>query len=172
MKTLWIALASILALVTSAYAHMETSSVEDMTNSMMTEQNASELGRLDCNKIPDSEFEELGDAVMERMVGNSELHEQMDAMMGGEGSASLAQMHTIMGKNWLGCDGFQGMMGGMMMPMMKMMGNYYPAYYTGYNTVLIFAIVGWALLILLIIIKVILTSTGKIKIVWVQKRKK
>lgn len=165
MKTLWIALASILALVTSAYAHMGTSSVEDMMNSMMDEQNVSELKKLDCNKIPESEFEELGDATMERIVGDSELHEQMDAMMGGEGSASLTQMHVIMGKNWLGCTSLQGMMGSSMMPMMmRMMGNYYPSYYTGYNAVLIFAILGWSLVIVLIVILVlILTSNIKIK---------
>ncbi len=169
MRTLWIALASILALVTSAYAHMETSSVEDMMNSMMNEQNASELGQLDCNKIPDSEFEELGDATMERMVGDSELHEQMDTMMGGEGSESLTQMHVTMGKNWLGCTSLQGMMGSNMMPMMmRMMGNYYPSYYTGYNAVLIFAVLGWVLSIVLIII-LVLILTGNIKI---RKRKK
>ncbi|MBI1978689.1 MAG: hypothetical protein HYS62_01350 [Candidatus Aenigmarchaeota archaeon] len=168
MKTLWIALASILALVTSAYAHMETSSVEDMMGSMMAEQNASELGQLDCSKIPDSEFEELGDATMERMVGGSELHEQMDTMMGGEGSASLTQMHIIMGKNWLSCTSLQGMMGSNMMPMMmRMMGNYYPSYYTGYNAALIFAILGWGLAAVLIVI-LVLILTGNIKI---KKRK-
>ncbi len=164
MKTLLITLASILALVTSAYAHMETSSVEDMMDSMMAEQNISGLEQLNCNKIPASEFEELGDAVMERMVGNSELHDQMDAMMGGEGSASLTQMHVAMGKNWLSCTSFQGMMGNNMMPMMmRMMGNYYPSYYTGYNTAFLFAILGWGLVIVLIVI-LVLILTGNINI--------
>lgn len=174
MKTVLLILAGILLLVNPVFAHMEEGSVEDMMSSMMGDQNISDVKQLECNKVSDSEFEELGNAVMNKMVGNSELHEQMDNMMGGEGSASLAQMHIIMGKNWMDCGtGFQGMMGSNMMPsMMRMMGGYYPAYYTSYNVVLVLAIAGWTLLILLIVMKLVLTSTGKMKIVWVQKRRK
>ncbi len=169
MKNLWMAsFVSILVLVSSTYANMASSSVEDMMDSMMMSQNVNDIKNLDCSKIPDSEFEELGDATMERMVGGSELHEQMDTMMGGEGSASLTQMHIIMGKNWLSCTSLQGMMGSNMMPMMmRMMGNYYPSYYTGYNAALIFAILGWGLAVVLIVI-LVLILTGNIKI---KKRK-
>ncbi len=165
MKTLWlVTFASMLMLTSSAYAHMEGSSVEDMMDSMMAGQNVSGLEQLDCDKVPKGEIEELGDSVMGRMVGSNMLHEQMDAMMGGEGSASLSQMHIIMGKNWLGCSESQGMMGTNMMPMMmRMMENYYPSYYTSYNNILILATVGWGLFVASFMI-LVLVFTGVIKI--------
>ena len=132
----------------------------------MAEKNVTSIDEIDCNKISDADFEELGDALMEKMAGSHELHEQMDVMMGGEGSESLRQMHITMGRNWLECD---GMTGSMMMPMMmRMMGNSYPAYYTSYNTLLGFTIVGWGLSAMLIILLVFVV-TGRIK---VQKRRK
>ncbi|MBI2547300.1 MAG: hypothetical protein HYW23_02530 [Candidatus Aenigmarchaeota archaeon] len=167
MKNAWmIIIVGILVLASSAYAHMGVSSVEDVMNSMMSLQNVNNTAQLDCNKIPDSEFTELGDAVMGRMVGNTELHEQMDNMMGGEGSASLNQMHLIMGRNWMGCNStnFQGMMGTYMMPgMMRVMGNYYPGYYNSYSTALIFAVIGWILFLFTLVI-LILVFAGQIKI--------
>ncbi|MEM5806079.1 MAG: hypothetical protein QW818_02280 [Candidatus Aenigmatarchaeota archaeon] len=165
MKKILITFASILFLVNFVYAHMEIESVDNIMNRMISNQNVSRASDLDCNKISEHEFEELGDAVMDRMVGNKELHEQMDVMMGGEGSESLRQMHITMGKNWLGCETvFQGMMGKYMIPMMtRMMGNYYPACYTSYNALLIFSAIGWILAIVLFVV-LILLFTGKVVI--------
>ena len=135
-----------------SFAHEEMQSPDEIINSMMSAQGAADVKQLDCTRITDEHLEILGDAIMEKMSGSHELHEQMDVMMGGEGSASLAQMHTAMGKNWLGCNILvqgmgPGMMGGanvnMMPMMMRMMGNYYPAYYNSFDTILIVAIVGW-----------------------------
>ncbi|MBI4010197.1 MAG: hypothetical protein HY361_03345 [Candidatus Aenigmarchaeota archaeon] len=150
-----------------AHGVEKVKSVEEVVNEIVAKQNMASIDEIDCNKISGADFEQLGDALMERMVGSHELHEQMDDMMGGEGSESLKQMHIAMGRNWLGCSGLQGMMG-MMPMMMRMMGNYYPAYYTGYNTLLGFSIVGWVLSAISIILLVFVV-TGKIK---VQKRRK
>ena len=159
-----------------AHAGEAEKSLDEVISEILGKQNVMSINKIDCTKVFDAEFEELGDTVMERMAGSHELHEQMDAMMGGEGSESLRQMHIVMGKNWLGCgtDGFEGMMGGgimsggmmnggMMPTMMRMMGNYYPAYYTSYNTVLAFGIAGWALFVVVLLL-LALVFTGKIKI--------
>ncbi len=145
--------AFIFVLATLAFAHMEEAikSPEEIVSEIISKQSVTSTSQIDCSKISDEEFEELGDALMEKMLGNHELHEQMDERMGGEGSESLKQMHIFMGMNWLGCTDSVGMGSGMMMPMMmRMMGNYYPAYYTGYDLTLIFTIIGWILLLVLL----------------------
>jgi len=78
---------------------------------------ATENTGIDASRVPDSLLEELGESVMEERLGNHQMHERMDDMMGGEGSASLAAMHRQMGYNFLrgGPGGMMpGMMGGMM----------------------------------------------------------
>ncbi len=115
---------------------------EQIVQEILAKQGASPAGSIDCSKVSEADFEELGDSLMGRMAGNEGLHEQMDEMMGGEGSASLKSMHILMARNWLGCQARYGMMGGMR-PMM--MGNYYPAYYSGYDTLLLIAVTGWIL---------------------------
>lgn len=129
MKNLWTVFIGILILVSPAYAHMGLS-VDDMMNSMMVSQNVNNISQLDCNKATDQELEELGDAVMDKMMNNEQLHEQMDNMMGGEGSASLQQMHVAMGKGWLNCGGSQMVM----MPMMQMMGMMGQGYFNSSNS--------------------------------------
>lgn len=163
----------------SALAAAETpKSVEEVLSGIMAKQDMGSASLIDCGKVSESDFEELGDAVMERMAGSSELHERMDAMMGGEGSESLKQMHVIMGRNWLGCGGsvgFGGIMGGGMMGfgagggmmplMMGMMGNYYPAYYAGYDAILAFGAFGWILFISLLIFTLAHLSHEKRRII-------
>ena len=119
-KHLWMSV-SILVLVSSVYAHGEIESVDSIMNRMMTNQDVNAISKIECGKISDHEFEELGDAVMGRMLNDIELHDKMDNMMGGEGSESLRQMHIAMGKSWSECGGtsmamFMPMMGGMMNP--------------------------------------------------------
>lgn len=144
------AIVTIFFLATSVLAHEEMQAPEDVIKTIMARQGVTDMSQLDCAKISGGDFEFLGDSIMERMAGSHELHEQMDNMMGGEGSASLKQMHITMGKNWLACH--EGMdMGGMMTSMtpmmMRMMGSYYPAYYSGFDAVLIFGVIGWILFI-------------------------
>lgn len=135
---------SVLLLASVAFAHMEAHTPGEVMGEMMGKQGVAEAGQLDCSRISDMDFEVLGDSLMEKMAGSEELHKQMDAMMGAEGSG---QMHIAMGRNWLGCNPVSGSSGMMsMMPMMmRMMGNYYPGYYSRYDFTLLLAVSGWVL---------------------------
>lgn len=66
-------------------------------------QNITSESQINCSKVTDAQFEKLGDAYMDMVVPNKAQHEAMDNMMGGEGSASLAQAHANMGRSYLGC---------------------------------------------------------------------
>lgn len=83
---------------------------------------------MSCDELSDEQLEKIGDYYMEQMHPG-EQHELMDNMMGGEGSASLKQMHINMAKR-LYCDediyiGYGMMNSGGMMNMMSggMMGS-------------------------------------------------
>lgn len=134
---------------------METDSktYDQVIQEIMAEQNATKITDIDCKKVSNKNFVQLGDSVMEKMVGSHELHEQMDMMMGEEGEL---RMHLAMGKNWLGCSSLEDMMGFNMMPMMmRIMGNYYPAYYSRYDYVFVFGILGWILFLILLVFVII-----------------
>ncbi len=105
--------------------------LDEVLPELLGKYNKDTVQELDCESLTDKEFERVGDAVMESMHPG-EAHERMDAMMGGEGSESLKQMHIQMGKRYFGCDtagfvgdmmrmnGFGGMMG------TKSLGNKWP----------------------------------------------
>jgi len=114
-----------------------TRSIADVVGEITASQNVSSQSDIRCDDVADDQFEELGDAVMQAMIGDDQQHELMDNMMGGEGSQSLRLMHIAMGQRYLGCAegqiGTMGMMGGMMSMMGSgwrggdgaMMGNFY-----------------------------------------------
>jgi len=66
-------------------------------------QNITNQAQTDCSKVTDDQFVQLGDAYMGVMLPNTQQHEAMDNMMGGEGSDSLRQAHINMGRSYLGC---------------------------------------------------------------------
>ena len=73
-----------------------------------------------CNQLADEQLEAIGDYYMEQ-IHPGEAHELMDNMMGGEGSASLKQVHINMAKRLYCNEESTGMMGNGMMGMMNMM---------------------------------------------------
>lgn len=84
-------------------------------------QSVTNLSDVNCDKVTDEQFENLGDAWMEQMHPG-EAHDFMDERMGGENSDTLRSMHIQMGKNYLGCNsGMPGMMG---LINRSMMGNF------------------------------------------------
>ncbi len=76
--------------------------------------------KISCDELSYDQLEILGDYYMEQ-IHPGEAHERMDAMMGGEGSESLRQVHINMGINFYCRNsldyyrGNTGMMGGGMM---------------------------------------------------------
>lgn len=56
---------------------------------------------IDPDTVPPALLEELGDAVMDRMIGDEERHSWMDQMMGGDGSEQLSAAHRWMGYRYL-----------------------------------------------------------------------
>ena len=82
------------------------SEVKNLTvvmNEIMSSQSVDNKEGIDCDKVSDDQFEELGDSVMEQMAGSNQAHEVMEQMMGGEGSTSLQSVHIVMGTQYLGC---------------------------------------------------------------------
>lgn len=89
--------------------------LDSLLNQILKEQRISDTKNIDCSKISPGTFEKIGDAWMDMQINNKAAHERMDQMMGGEGSASLAQAHRKMGENYIGCApenfGYSPMMG-------------------------------------------------------------
>ncbi len=125
---------SILLLSAVAVYSDETkhASIQSVMSNILQEQGLTNGQKIDADKVSRNLLEELGDAVMDAMIPDPAVHERMDQMMGGEGSASLADMHRRMGYNYL-----TGYSPGMMMGMFgyplsgtnrtiggPMMGNY------------------------------------------------
>ncbi len=79
----------------------KSEAVKSVLAKIRKEQGLNEEEPIDPEKVSPKLLGELGDAVMDVMIGNKEQHEWMDNMMGGEGSASLERMHEQMGYRYL-----------------------------------------------------------------------
>ncbi|MDW7658390.1 MAG: SHOCT domain-containing protein [Bacillota bacterium] len=82
-------------------AEMELKSIDAILSEIRQEQGISSTETIDVDKVSADKLEELGDSVMEVMIGNTEMHEQMDERLGGEGSTSLTAFHKRLGYNYL-----------------------------------------------------------------------
>jgi len=95
-------------------------SIDAVMSEIRQEQGLKSAEKIIVDKVSASKIEKLGDSVMEAMIGNSEVHDQMDKNMGGDGSANLTALHKKIGYNYL-----VGYPNGMMNLMSGgMMGNY------------------------------------------------
>ncbi|HEY5535430.1 MAG TPA: SHOCT domain-containing protein [Ignavibacteria bacterium] len=98
-------------------AEMQLKSVDTILTEIRAEQGISSSDKIDATKVSQATLEELGDSVMEAMIGNTAMHDQMDVRLGGDGSESLKAFHINIGINYL-TDYPNGMMnimsGGMM----------------------------------------------------------
>ncbi len=56
---------------------------------------------INTGKVSPARLEELGDSVMEALIGNHDLHELLDKKWGGEGSPALKEMHQRIGYHYL-----------------------------------------------------------------------
>ncbi len=126
-----------------------TPSVQTVLSEIVSSQGISTVNQIDCGKVSERQFEELGDALMEQMHPGA-AHEAMDTMMGGEGSQSLKIAHVSMGKSYVRCingtgigqSGY-GMMGPWMMQWATGPGYWQNSFYSA-NTVF------WVVLFLLV----------------------
>jgi hypothetical protein len=91
---------------------MNIRSIDKIVSDIRKEQWLKDADKINTDKVNPQLLEELGDAVMEKMIGNHDRHEQMDQMMGGEGSPNLTAMHQRIGYNYLegNINGYQDMM--------------------------------------------------------------
>ena len=93
----------------------------DLSIQQVTDEIRAQLGlgpndSIDADVVPPALLERLGEAVMISVHPDTDTHEWMDEMMGGEGSESLAAAHRWMGYRYLtGGYGAAGMMGPGMM---------------------------------------------------------
>lgn len=98
-------------------AEMGPKSLEAVLSEIRQEQGINTTDTINVDKVSAAKLEELGDSVMEVMIGNSAMHEQMDARLGGDGSASLTAFHKKLGYNYLSGypNGMMNLMSGGMM---------------------------------------------------------
>jgi len=99
---------------------MQLKSVDSILTEIQQEQGVQSTDKINVDLVSQPMLEELGDSVMEAMIGNTETHDKMDISLGGDGSESLTAFHTRLGYNYL-----VGYPNGMMTLMTAgMMGNY------------------------------------------------
>jgi putative membrane protein len=169
---LTLAIVTVFALVSISFAdEMNPKSIEAVLSEIKMEQGINDSDKIDPSKVSQSKLEELGDSVMEVMIGNSAMHDQMDIRLGGDGSASLKAFHINIGLNYLS-DYPNGMMDLMSGGMMGYNNAYSNSEWNGYNikSYLEYIIVAIGLLLLLLfiivalVIRYTLRSRGAISI--------
>ena len=63
-----------------------------------------QIGKASCDTLSDTQFEHLGEYVMDRMVGSRAAHEAMNARMTEAiGAQNTHRMHEVMGRRFAGC---------------------------------------------------------------------
>ncbi len=80
---------------------MQLKSVDTIIAEIRQEQSISSTDQIDISKVTSARLEELGDSVMEKVIGNTAVHDRMDIALGGDGSASLTAVHIRVGYDYL-----------------------------------------------------------------------
>ena len=102
LLTLLVSLIFIFATFTSVYADaMTPKSIDTVMSEIRVGQGVKSNDKINPDKVSQPKLQELGDSVMQAMIGNTAIHDQMDLKLGGDGSASLTAMHTKIGYNYL-----------------------------------------------------------------------
>lgn len=83
------------------FSEMKPMPIDKVLAEIRQEQGIKSNDTIKMEKVSPAKLEELGDSVMEVMIGNSALHDQMDKMMGGDGSARLTAVHQRIAYNYL-----------------------------------------------------------------------
>lgn len=89
-------------------AMTEPRSVDAIVTDIEKQQSVTTLDKVAVDKVPPALLEELGDAVMGVLIGNSAMHDRMDRMIGGDGSPQLNAFHTDLGQQYLRNGGVDG----------------------------------------------------------------
>jgi len=145
---------------------MKIKSVDTILSEIRTEQGISSSEKINPDKVSQAKLEELGDSVMEAMIGNTAMHDQMDIRLGGDGSDSLKAFHINVGLNYL-TDYPNGMMNLMSGSMMSNNNSYATSGWNGYSMMNSYAsvgvFVGFFLLLLIVVIALIVLAILKSK---------
>lgn len=80
---------------------MQLKSIDTILTEIRQDQNITSSQPIDLSKVSVARLEELGDSVMEKVIGDSTVHDQMDNALGGDGSLSLTRVHIRVGYNYL-----------------------------------------------------------------------
>lgn len=132
----------------TASADQPKVSLDEAITEILEFQGAGSVDEVDCENVTDSQFERLGDAWMESMHPGR-AHENMDRVMGGEGSANLRAAHISMGQRYSGCLTDWGGRG-WHPSMMGMMGGW-GGYGGSMTSLWLFWLVSWVLVNILLI---------------------
>jgi hypothetical protein len=107
MKTLKIMKLTVIALlvllpVTAALSNDDHDvTIKQVFEEIRIDQNVKTYKQIDADKVNDNLLEKLGEAVMNNRFPDTEEHEYLDRMMGGEGSENLKEMHIRMGYHYI-----------------------------------------------------------------------
>ena len=83
-------------------AKLSNANIDTALQDIYKDQNISDPDKINCSKITDEQFENLGDAYMGLGITEAQ-HTAMENMMGGEESTTLKQAHINMGRAYIGC---------------------------------------------------------------------
>ncbi len=78
------------------------SEIDSALQTILKNQNVTQINQLNCSKISDTDLENIGDAYMGLGLNDNQ-HDAIHNLMGGEGSSTLQQAHINMGRAYLGC---------------------------------------------------------------------